>query len=196
MSDAGFVMDDSASHQSGLIVDSNVERETREEGHYGTSAPLPLSGAGGQPAVSKRPHFQLRSNSVRDQGPEQGKIVLKSALKKSNTSAEILTERIMDALSTVQFTYRCPATAKFSMPTRGLSQRINIRQRISQRSGTGGRERSRRAAEEPGLKNISFHIMSDRFVKIYNGGRKSHNSPKYWFLYLLQNVIINCPYKF
>ena len=93
MSDAGFVMDDSASHQSGLIVDSNVERETREEGHYGTSAPLPLSGAGGQPAVSKRPHFQLRSNSVRDQGPEQGKIVLKSALKKSNTSAEILTER-------------------------------------------------------------------------------------------------------
>ena len=93
MSDAGFVMDDSASHQSGLIVDSNVERETREEGHYGTSAPLPLSGAGGQPGVSKRPHFQLRSNSVRDQGPEQGKIVLKSALKKSNTSAEILTER-------------------------------------------------------------------------------------------------------
>ena len=93
MSDAGFVMDDSASHQSGLIVDSNVERETREEGHYGTSATLPLSGGGGQPAVSKRPHFQLRSNSVRDQGPEQGKIVLKSALKKSNTSAEILTER-------------------------------------------------------------------------------------------------------
>ena len=93
MSDAGFVMDDSASHQSGLIVDSNVERETREEGHYGTSAPLALSGGGGQPAVSKRPHFQLRSNSVRDQGPEQGKIVLKSALKKSNTSAEILTER-------------------------------------------------------------------------------------------------------
>merc|ERR1719195_1257833 len=55
MSDAGFVMDESASHQSGLIVDSNVERETRDEGHYASAAA----------AAAKRPHFQLRSNSVR-----------------------------------------------------------------------------------------------------------------------------------
>ena len=42
---------------------------------------------------AKRPHFQLRSNSVRgDPSSEQSKIVLKSALKKSNTSAEILTD--------------------------------------------------------------------------------------------------------
>ena len=90
MSDAGFVMDESASHQSGLIVDSNVDRETRTEGHYGN-----LNTSSSQPP-SKRPHFQLRSNSVRgereNQSAEQSKIVLKSALKKSNTSAEILTD--------------------------------------------------------------------------------------------------------
>ena len=70
-------------------MDSNVERETRDEGHYAAAA-----------AAAKRPHFQLRSNSVRERdqaaaagaAAEQSKIVLKSALKKSNTSAEILTE--------------------------------------------------------------------------------------------------------
>ena len=67
-------------------MDSNVERETRDEGHYASAA------------AAKRPHFQLRSNSVRERdqaagaAAEQSKIVLKSALKKSNTSAEILTE--------------------------------------------------------------------------------------------------------
>ena len=69
-------------------MDSNVERETRDEGHYAAAA------------AAKRPHFQLRSNSVRERdqaaaaggSAEQSKIVLKSALKKSNTSAEILTE--------------------------------------------------------------------------------------------------------
>ena len=90
MSDAGFVVQDESgdTHQSGLIVDSNVERDTRAEAHYDTSLQPP----------TKRPHFQLRSNSVRSNGvasgaEQQGKIVLKSALKKSgNTSAEMLTD--------------------------------------------------------------------------------------------------------
>ena len=94
MSDAGFVMDDSASHQSGLIVDSNVERETRDDGHYGT---LNSTHSG---VSSKRPHFQLRSNSVREAatpGVEPGSVVLKSALKKSNTSAEMLRDNCGDS---------------------------------------------------------------------------------------------------
>ena len=94
MSDAGFVMDDSASHQSGLIVDSNVERETRDEAHYGT---LNSTQSG---VSAKRPHFQLRSNSVRDAataGGEGSSVVLKSALKKTNTSAEMLTDNCGDS---------------------------------------------------------------------------------------------------
>ena len=94
MSDAGFVMDDSASHQSGLIVDSNVERETRDEAHYGT---LNSTHSG---VSSKRPHFQLRSNSVREAATvvgESSSVVLKSALKKTNTSAEMLTDNCGDS---------------------------------------------------------------------------------------------------
>ena len=34
MSDAGFVMEETASHQSGLIVDSNVDRDKRDDAHY------------------------------------------------------------------------------------------------------------------------------------------------------------------
>ena len=91
MSDAGYVMDDTASHQSGLIVDSNVERETRDDNHYST-----LNSAQGNTS-SKRPHFQLRSNSVREPANDQSKIVLKSALKKPNASAEVLNENCKDS---------------------------------------------------------------------------------------------------
>jgi neuroligin len=91
MSDAGYVVDDTASHQSGLKVDSNVERETRDDNHYST-----LNSAQGN-GSSKRPHFQLRSNSVREPANEQSKIVLKSALKKPNASAEVLTENCKDS---------------------------------------------------------------------------------------------------
>eukprot|EP00090_Calanus_glacialis_P028976 TRINITY_DN46469_c0_g1_i1.p1 TRINITY_DN46469_c0_g1~~TRINITY_DN46469_c0_g1_i1.p1 ORF type:complete len:805 (-),score=127.92 TRINITY_DN46469_c0_g1_i1:229-2286(-) len=91
MSDAGYVMDDTPSHQSGLIVDSNVERETREDSQYST-----LNSSQGNTS-SKRPHFQLRSNSVREPTSEQSKVVLKSALKKPNASAEVLTDNCGDS---------------------------------------------------------------------------------------------------
>ena len=82
MSDAGFVLEEEGgTHQPGLVVDNNVERE--------------FSVVGG--AKQPRPHFQLRSNSVREpQADQQNKVVLKSALKKPTASAEALTENCRD----------------------------------------------------------------------------------------------------
>ena len=149
MSDAGFVVDDSASHQSGLIVDSNVERETRDEAHYGTLNSTHSA------ASAKRPHFQLRSNSVREQAGDQNKVALKSALKKSNTSAEVLTDNCRDS-KCLLYTDKTFADAAYPRQAKSIPNITHYNDNNANESARNDASLSRTGKEKPLSRSSNF----------------------------------------